>query len=219
MPKVHRTLLFSILLLLAAAIITPQPARAGTDFCADIETRAPDGRTAALGHLCIKGQKMRHEMKKDGQVTIIISRPDKGVAWTLMTQQKRYLEMPVEKAAHDDPTTEWNDDYKELQKRGKKLGTETVNGVECVKYELKTEDGTVTYWIMKSAGIPVRIIADDGTIVDYKNIKTGNLPDSLFEIPPGYSKFNLPGLGGMMQQMMKRLGSQGGGGLPLPNHR
>jgi len=216
MIRIHHILLF-FLLLLFAMVVSPLPAAADTSFCADIVTHSPDGQSIALGHICIKGQKARHEMKKDGQATIIISRPDKGVAWTLMTQQKRYLEMSIDKAAQDDPASNWSDDYQELQKTGKKMGTETVNGVKCYKYQLTTEDGTVTYWVMKSTGIPVRIIAADGTVVDYKNIKTGSLPDSLFEIPPGYSKFNLPSLGGMMQKMMQSLGGQGGGGLPLPS--
>lgn len=215
MSRVFRHRLFFILLL-TFFLLTPLLAAANTDFCADIETKAKDGRVASVGHICIKGRKVRHEMSHDGQKTIIISRPDKGVAWTLMTQQKRYLEMPVEKAEKDNPADDWKDDYQELQKKGKKVGTETVNGVKCYKYILKTEDGTVTYWIMKNAEIPVRILTDDGTVVNYKNIKTGSLPDSLFEIPPGYSKFNLPGLGGMMQKMMQSLGGKGGGGLPLP---
>jgi hypothetical protein len=217
MRKTFYTRLFTILLLLSVFILIPLLAAANTDFCADIETRTKEGRTAPMGHICIKGEKIRHEMKHDGQVTIIISRPDKGVAWTLMTQQKRYLEMPIDKAKDDNPANDWTDDYQLLRKEGKKLGTETVNGIKCNKYLLKTEDGTITYWIMKSAEIPVRILAEDGTEVNYKNIKTGAIPDSLFEIPPGYSKFNLPGLGGMMQKMMQSLGGgQGGGGMPLP---
>lgn len=36
------------------------------------------------------------------------------------------------------------------------------------------------------------------SIIEYKNINTGNQPDSLFEIPAGYSKFamsfNIPGM-------------------------
>jgi hypothetical protein len=45
-------------------------------------------------------------------------------------------------------------------------------------------------WISKGIAMPVKMAAvDNSWIVEYKNIKTGKQPDSLFEIPAGYQSF------------------------------
>jgi hypothetical protein len=45
-------------------------------------------------------------------------------------------------------------------------------------------------WIDPRLKWPVRLIMADGTVVDLKNIREQPQPASLFEIPPGYRKFD-----------------------------
>ena len=91
----------------------------------------------------------------------------------------------------------------------KLLGQETIDGRMTDKYEVvyevngKTE--TMFQWMAEGLSIPVKTAAaDNSRTTEYKNIKTGKQPDSLFEIPADYQKFSyqMPS----MKDMLKRFG-------------
>ena len=188
----QRVTIFLAIILLIGIIFSPL--LQATDFCADMETKAKNGQVMVMGKMCVKGQKSRHEMNQGGRQMIMINRPDKHVAWSLMPQSKQYMEVPVSEDEMGDQPENWNQD---LQKEGKFLGKETVNGVECNKYELSEDQHKVTYWISVKDNIPVRILSEEME-VNYKNIRTGNVPNKLFEIPAGYRKLNIPNIPGMI---------------------
>ena len=196
------TVILGIVLLLG---IIFSPILQATDFCADMETKAKNGQVMVTGRMCVKGHKSRHEMKQGGRTMIMINRPDKNIAWSLMPQSKQYMGIPLNEEEMDNQPDNWDQD---LKKEGKFLGQETVNGVKCNKYELHEENQTITYWISKKDNIPIRILSNEME-VNYKNIKTGNISDALFEIPAGYHKLNIPNIPGMMQ----------GGDMPIPPAR
>ena len=200
--KKRFTVILGIILLIG---IIFSPLLQATDFCADMETKAKNGQVMVLGKMCVKGEKSRHEMNQGGRTMIMISRPDKHVAWSLMPQSKQCMEVPLDPDDMGNQPENWNRD---LKKEGKFLGKETVNGIECKKYELNEDHSKVTYWISAKDNIPVRIISDEME-VNYKNIRTDNVSDKLFEIPAGYRKLNIPNIPGMMP----------GGGMPMPPAR
>jgi hypothetical protein len=175
------------------------------DFCADMESKTNNGQVMTLGKMCVKGKKSRHEMNQGGRTMIMINRPDKHVAWSLMPQSKQYMEMPINEEEMEGQPENWNQN---LKKEGKFLGKETVNGVECNKYELREENEKVTYWISRKDDIPVRILSNEME-VNYKNIRTDSISNSLFEIPNGYHKLSIPNIPGMMR----------GGSMPVPQAR
>ena len=165
------------------------------EFSADMETKSR-GRLVAQGKIFFKGDLSRQEMNQGGRQIIMISRPDKNLAWTLMVQEKSYLEMAVNHEDEGMTPGNWN---QKLEKGAKKIGSETVNGVKCNKYELSEDGEKVTYWISQKEGLPVRVVASD-TEVNYRNIRSGHQPDKLFQIPAGYRKMvmpNIPGMPGM----------------------
>mgnify|MGYP001818998509 CR=1 FL=1 len=52
-----------------------------------------------------------------------------------------------------------------------------------------------TTWVSKKLNFPVKVIQkgpQGESTVEYQNIKTGNVPDSLFELPPGLQKMQMP---------------------------
>ena len=197
------TVILGIVLLLG---ITCNPFLQAADFCADMETKANNNsQVMVMGKICIKGKKSRYEMNRGGRTMIMINRPDKHVAWSLMPQSKQYMEVPITEEEMEGQPENWSRD---LKKEGKFIGKESANGVECNKYELNRENGEVTYWISRKDDIPVRILSEKME-VNYKNIRTGNIPDNLFEIPTGYKKLNIPNIPGMMQ----------GGSMPMPPAR
>ena len=80
----------------------------------------------------------------------------------------------------------------------KKIKSETVNGIPCDKYKVtykltETAKPTSAYmWISKDK-IAVKSAAIDGSwSSEYKNLKRGKQAASLFEIPAGYKKFEMP---------------------------
>jgi len=133
------TVILGIVLLLG---IIFSPILQATDFCADMETKAKNGQVMVIGKMCVKGQKSRHEMKQGGRTMIMINRPDKHIAWSLMPQSKQYMGIPLNEEEMDNQPDNWD---QELKKGGKFIGQETVNGVKCNKYELREENQAVTY--------------------------------------------------------------------------
>ncbi|MBN2809288.1 MAG: DUF4412 domain-containing protein [Deltaproteobacteria bacterium] len=169
---------------------TPQAA----EFSADMDTRA-QGQVVVQSKIFIKGDLSRHEMNQQGYRMILINRPDKGVAWTLMPQEKSYLEITVDPADRDEIMPQnWE---QALKKEGKTLGQETANGIRCNKYELVDEDKEkVIYWIAEKEKLPVRIVTAE-TEINFRNLKQAKQPNQLFEIPAGYRKMVMPQMPGM----------------------
>ncbi len=79
----------------------------------------------------------------------------------------------------------------------KQVGTETVNGYACDKYETTiTHQGKpmkVFTWVATDLGVPIKIVSEDGSFsIEYKDIKPGQVADSMFEVPQDYKKMKLP---------------------------
>lgn len=184
------------------------------EYSADMETRSR-GQIVVQGKFFIKGEQSRHEMNQGGRKFIMINRLDKGVVWTLMPQEKSYLEMAIDLDDNEIMPDNWKP---LLEKEGKKLGSETVNGINCNKYEITDEGEKVTYWIAKREGMAVRIVTTE-TEVNFRNIHTGKQPDHLFQIPTGYRKFAMPQIPGM-EGMGNMQGMPEGGNMPaFPSSR
>ena len=145
------------------------------------------------GKIFVKGDKMRNEMNMGGESNITITRPDKKVVWIAMPQQKMYMEMPLndkmqQKMMMKDP---------EDRAKMKLLGTETINGFDCEKYEMDTayEGKSLKQyvWIAKKLGMPIKSVSADGAMtMEYRDIKVGGVADSVFDLPQGYQKMDMP---------------------------
>ena len=189
LKKTFLSLALTTIFVISLGFLSPLQA---AEYSADMETRSR-GHVVIKGKFFIKGEQSRHEMNQGGRKIIMINRLDKGVAWTLMPQEKSYLEMAIDLDDNEIMPDNWKP---LLEKEGKKLGSETVNGMNCNKYEITDEGEKVTYWIAKKEGMAVRIITTE-TEVNFRNIRTGKQPDHLFQIPTGYRKFAMPQIPGM----------------------
>lgn len=166
------------------------------EFSADMHMKSEE--TEFEGKVYIKGNMQRQEGTRMGQDFVTIIRLDKGVLWNIMTGEKMYMEMAIPEGTQNDPgMQEKAKDIAEIRH----LGEETVNGYTCEKYEYVFHDksrGTMTQWFSKELGYPVKMVHSSGMVIEYRNIKEGNLADSLFEIPAGFTKFTMPGMPGGM---------------------
>jgi len=183
-----RSTRLAILTLSMAFALFPLIALGGAgslEFSADMVLQ-PKGDEPMTGKIYVKGDKVRQETSEEGESQVMIIRPDKKVTWMLTPEEKTYMEMPYQ--SEDKTFEEWT---AEKEKKAKFLGEETASGLPCKKFEA-IEDGEKTYfWISKQFAFPIKV-EDAEVTMEYKNIKEGPIPDSLFELPAGYEKMSMP---------------------------
>ena len=79
-----------------------------------------------------------------------------------------------------------------------KIGSDTVSGRSTVKYEGVSSKGEKNYiWVDTKLHCVIKMDGGTGGGMELTNIQEGSQPASLFEVPGGYTKFDL---GSMMQR-------------------
>ncbi len=179
---------------LAVAILGCAGPSATKEFSAD--TVMKFGGMTQRGKIYVSNNKWRTDMSIRGKKMTSIIRADKKVVWSLMPGQKTYMEMKYSEDNVKGLKTKMPGEMKR-----KKIGSGKVNGIMCDKYEITYQSGgkseKVYQWISKDM-IPVKTKAADGSwSVEYKNIKRGKQPASVFDLPAGYKKFKMPKIPGM----------------------
>jgi len=160
------------------------------DFASDMVSTANGQKH--MSKVYMQGKKFRMESPEQPGYNIV--RTDKNVMWMVMPEQKSYMEMKIDPSKQ--PRTEQKVEG-EVSRR--LIGSETIEGRATDKYEVtyKDRDNTTKMyqWIAKDIQFPVKTAALDGSwTVEYKNIRMGNQPDALFEVPSGYAKMGMPGM-------------------------
>jgi outer membrane lipoprotein-sorting protein len=150
------------------------------------------GEHETQGKMYFKPDKYRMDMKAHGDM-IMITRVDKKVIWNIMPAQKMYMEMPFD--LRNKPKVE---EKFEGEIDRKLVGNETIDGHPAKKYLITYKSGNekhqVYQWFATDINFPVKTSAIDGSwSQEFKNIKIGSQPDSLFEVPAGYKKIQMPG--------------------------
>lgn len=158
------------------------------EFSADMIT-ASKGRTNT-GKVFFSKDRFRVDI--DANRTMI-TRMDKKVTWNIMRDKK----VCIEKTYDDIKNRPMVDEkvYGELER--KQVGSETIDGHPTKKYLITRKSGNkedqVSQWVATDINFPIKTAAIDGSWTqEYKNIKFGEQLDSLFEIPAGYKKFQIP---------------------------
>jgi outer membrane lipoprotein-sorting protein len=203
------------LVLVLAVLLSGVAALAlAAEFSADMVHKM--GTMTKEGKVYVKGKKMRTESGMGQGITIVDG--DTGTVWVLQPAQKMYMEM--KKGATQPAQTTQSDE--ELTKVADKkfLGTETVNGYQCEKYLYTYRDktlGTMTMWNATKLGQAIKMVhqsPEGESSFEYRNIKEGGVADSLFQVPAGYKKMEMPGMPGMG----KGMGPGVGGGVGKPKN-
>jgi outer membrane lipoprotein-sorting protein len=171
------------------------------EFSADTVTTMQGGQKMS-GKMYFRPDKFRMEMKSNEE-TVMITRIDKKVTWNVMTKQKMYMEMPFD--LKNKPKVE-EKFAGEIER--KEVGSETIDGHPTKKYLITYKTGNkkdqVYQWLATDIKFPVKTAAVDGSWAqEFKNIKMGPQQDSLFEVPAGFQKMQMPG-GVNMKHMKQR---------------
>jgi hypothetical protein len=161
---------------------------AAIEFSADVINKA-NGQMAPTSKMYMKNKKMRMDNKSGETYTIV--RQDLDVSWVVMPKQKTYMEMKSHKPEQIPQEKMKGEISRKL------IGSETVDGHPTKKYEVTYTEGKQVLksyqWIATDLNFPIKMMAaDERWSMEYKNIKIGPQPDSLFEIPKGYQKMAMP---------------------------
>ena len=163
------------------------------EFSADMISEIPE--KTSVGKVYVKGNKIRYEFLEGDEKAVSITRLDNGVTWILMPEEKMYMEILGVRKDAIDPEIE-----KKIEHMAEKkyLGKEKVSGYVCEKYQFVYHEktmGTMTQWFSKKLNYPIKIEHKSPSyymFIEYKNIKEGGVSDSLFEVPAGYQKMQMP---------------------------
>jgi hypothetical protein len=148
------------------------------------------GDAVKKGKIYIKGEKQRIEAEGQG---ITIVRGDKNTAWTIIPEEKSYIDMPLgpDFGQKLDVGSKLKDEVSR-----KLIGEESIDGLKTKKYAVTVTSGSKTesiyQWVLAEMDFPIKMTEAGGRwSVEYKNIKK-TVPDSLFELPSGYEKISIP---------------------------
>lgn len=130
----------------------------------------------------------------------------------LMAQQHMYMEMPAQSQAQrqsyvgaffrtgdvENACGDWQKLATNQTGTCHKVGSDSVSGRSVVKYEATNSSGEVShFWLDSKLRFPVKWEGKNSG-GELRNIQEGSQPANLFEVPAGFTKFQMPG--GMMQQ-------------------
>ena len=127
----------------------------------------------------------------------------------LMTQQHMYMEMPAQSQSQrlgyaffqadvvENACTYWQKSPHNQGGSCHKVGSESLNGRSTVKFETTNSSGDIShFWLDAKLRFPVKWDGKNNG-GELRNIQEGAQPASLFEVPAGFTKMQMPG--GMMQ--------------------
>lgn len=183
-----------VLMMFVAGSLSFFCAAFAADLSADMISTA--GGKSFKGKIFISGNKIRMETPD----SVSITRMDKKAVWIIMPKEKMYMEQPF-----DPSKTTGISEKVEGELERKLLGKENIDGRQAEKYQVvfsaNRKKEIMFQWIVPGLSLPVKsAAADNSWKMEYKNIKTGKQPDSLFEIPAGYQK-----MGAVMPSMKDML--------------
>jgi hypothetical protein len=197
--------LCAVIVLAIVSVSTPlwagQLSRPQVEYSADSVMQNEDSTTEQ--HVYVTPTKERREtLTGNGDGAVQIFRHDSKVMWQLMPSEKMYMEHSMAQNKGNDPS-QW--DFQETV-----MGEEVLNGVKVTKYKtIATSTDGKKYggfsW-RTNQGISIKsdLLYKEGNekhrmMTELKNVKIGKQDPKLFEVPEGFTKFDMAGMmGGAM---------------------
>jgi hypothetical protein len=155
------------------------------------------GKKTTTGKVYAIENALRIESEDKGKKSTSIMRFDRKVMWVLMPEQRMYLEMPWQGLAEVASTMQGAKTQRDS------LGSEQVGAYHCDKSRVQTTYEGKTYisieWAAKELeGFVVKRADEKGQwSTEYENVKLGPQDPSLFEVPAGYQRMSMGGLGNL----------------------
>jgi len=195
---------FFFALTLAASCVLAQ-----TEFSADIVDLQKQG-TPTQAKIYFAKDKLRIESQTSGGGGAIIVNLSTQTSTVLMAQQHMFMEMPAQGQSQrvgyaffragdvENACADWQKMGHNQDGSCHKVGSETVNSRNTLKYEATNASGDVShFWLDPKLRFPVKWQGKNSS-GELRNIQEGAQPAALFEVPAGFTKMQMPGV--MMQQ-------------------
>ncbi len=175
-------------------------------FSADLVTTHADGRTiTSAGKLRVFNDKVRIETPDFADGFFLTDGPNRA---TLFARPAERIFMDARQSSRltqifvsvdpGDPCRQWQMMAKFAGAanpgdpwRCERIGEEIIDGRHAAAYRAILPSGKdIVGWIDPSLKFPLRIKMEDGATIAARNIQEGPQPGPLFEIPPGFRKFD-----------------------------
>jgi hypothetical protein len=187
--------LFNLRNVLLSGIVFLLSSSALAQFTADMVTTESD--VSRTSKFYVENPYYRMDMEENGQQMFVVVNNETKITRVFMPSQKMYMEMKS-----DDMKSMQNDVFQSLEAQKQKyetklLGKETVNGYECEKYQVVTDGSPVTtYWQSPEIAFPIKVVSGENQnmVMELKNIVKGDVDKTLFEVPAGFTKMQMPGM-------------------------
>jgi hypothetical protein len=191
-----------------AVVLSAHFALAQTEFSAEVFDNQKQDPQAKIyfGKEKIRFESSKKDARGGGALIMDLATQSSTV---VMDQQHMYMELPAQIAAQrntyhffrtgdvDSACSDWLAQSWNKGGTCHKVGNDTVNGRSTVKYEGTNSRGeSGTMWLDPKLRFPVKWEGKNGS-GELRNIQEGSQPSSLFEIPSGYTKFDM---GAIMKQ-------------------
>jgi hypothetical protein len=187
-------------------LVTASFAIAQADFSADIvDLRKPDA--PATAKIYFTKDKMRAEPTSasgHGAGAVIVNFATQTTI-VLMAQMHAYMEMLAQGQSQrlgytffeaddvENACTYWQKSAHNQGGSCHKVGSESVSGRNTVKFETTNASGDVNhFWLDSKLRFPVKWDGKNNS-GELRNIQEGAQPASLFEVPAGFTKMQMPG--------------------------
>lgn len=194
--------------LLAALILLPAGEAVAQQFSAEMVPVGPGAEQAKLPpqKIYVANGKMRTEMTGPGGPRVVIADGKTGIAYMIMPQQKTYMVLPRRNEAAAWSQIDPENACPQWEALAKKSGQREAEGWDCarireepvanrlaVKYEATSPEGERFFaWIDIELRFMVKTLDGDGDGMELRDIREGPQPQTLFELPQGYKKLEMP---------------------------
>ena len=202
----------SFFVLIACLVIGHQAL--AQEFSADVTSQKQNNM--GVNKLYSSDTKVRLEVQSSGNAmgpSALILDESQHKHVMLMAERHMYMEAPVTMVKPlitqfwrvqdpNDACSQWKNIAQQAgtdQNWGSctRIGSDTVNGRDTVKYEGVSKKGEKTHvWVDAKLHCVIKTDGNNGGF-ELKNIQEGSQPAALFEVPSGYTKFDM---GAMMNQ-------------------
>ncbi len=169
-------------------------AKGMTSLKYDMVATAP-GEAAVTIKMWRKGNKMRMEGTFEGKSMVYLVNVDEQLAYMYFPAENTAMKIGLgeaQEAAGESPTEQSESIVKYNPVT---LGTETLDGKSCLVIEYTTETDDVKMWVWTEYGLPIKTestTAEGTSVVELKNIESGDISDSIFELPAGVQLIEIP---------------------------
>ena len=172
-------------------------------FSAELVGAQGNAGAVSSGHVRVLGDKVRLETSEiaDG---FFLTDGTKPAATFVRPRTREFMEarqtsllaLTFVTVDPDDPCRQWQAMAQQAgleaqDWRCQRLGEEMIEGRNTIAYRAVSASGRqLLGWIDRERRFPLRVKTEDGTIVTAEHVRDEPQPAELFEIPPGFRKFD-----------------------------